>query len=126
MKEKKRQRFRCVQAHSAEEYEILIQAILDENSGAKITHHATTPLLAYVEWTDYEKIPETLADEYELAGEQHCCGECPHIEREGGTWNQKKFPCKYAKYGATYTTMPACDVFYSALARGEIRKEAQK
>lgn len=120
MKEKKRQRFRCVLAHSPEEYEDVIQEILDTYPYAKIKHHDTTPLLAYIEWTEVTKIPETLADEYELAGEIHYCGDCPHLETEGGTWNQKKFPCKYAKYGATYTTMPACDVFYRELARNEL------
>lgn len=124
MKENRRRRFECIQGIDAADYTEKIQGILDKYKSAVVTHQSEK-FLAYVEWEEYEKTPETVEDEYELEGMTFTCGQCPHLDLDNYKGNRKTYPCKYSTYGMTRMGTRACEVFYKDLRCGAItpRKE---
>ena len=80
---------------------------------------------AYITYTESKDIPETLEDEFELAGASYHCRNCPKFEwprvASGEVSKVKKRgSCPVATYGIAYRNGRACDFFYRSLVQGEI------
>ena len=121
MKEKRKNVRQGIQSHDFHEFLELIDKVTKKHNDVKVDYWSKEPpFRAVLEWTEYDKVPETVADEFELAGEIYHCIDCPHLDMSNYWKSKKKYPCKYAKYGATFTTSCACEVFYKELMRGEI------
>lgn len=120
MKQKRKFKHLTIKADTPEEFDRKINEAFDEAEDVELKTHDTVPLLAYLKCTYYIEEPEDLADEYELRGIVHTCEECPHLDTSRrNNSRQKKLPCKYAKYGVTYTTSRACNRFYEELEKEE-------
>lgn len=64
--------------------------------------------------------PETVSDEFTLAGIRHTCGECPYLEI-GQDNRRKLWPCEYSDTGMASKDAPACEVLLKRLMLGTIR-----
>ena len=67
------------------------------------------------------QIPETVADEFDLAGERHTCGECPFWQHP--TDGRVKYTRCEITPGIHSAKSPCCDRFYEMLVAGEIELE---
>lgn len=83
-------------------------------------------LTAYVKYYESEKIPESLADEYELTGAGFTCRQCPAFiprYREDGRPDRrcKKGGCPEAEFRTTYEQSPACDALFDMIRKGKVK-----
>lgn len=110
MKTKTRLRVKAIHADTADEFNAIIDEILNAANAPKITYMEALPFAAYVEYRETQEIPETIAERYELQGEGATCGDCPFLVRT------KDKRCKWhycAQHEQRATEgRPACDVFY--------------
>lgn len=120
MKVKIRRAFSCIQEENGPRFQEEMNKILGEHLNVKITYPPAPPFTAYLEYQIEEHVPETIAEEYEVAGAMHRCKECPHLERTSDA-RRKRFPCQYATYGISSIDMPCCDRFYEELESGVIK-----
>lgn len=68
----------------------------------------------------HKQAPESVSDEFTLAGIRHTCAECPYLEI--GTDNRRKYwPCKYSEYGSVSKDQPACELLLKRLMQGAVR-----
>ena len=111
MKEIRRKIHKTIKTETPEEFDRQINEILGNEPSAEITVHQVVPFLAYCTYTYYDYEPENIIDVYELKGQVFRCGDCPNLDKTGGLWNQKTFPCR--KHGRkTMTDSRACEWFY--------------
>lgn len=75
-----------------------------------------TTMFTYDE-VEVKMIPQSLKEEFELAGMAKCCGACPHLEI-GHNKARKTWPCPFSKYGQSRIDDSACEIFYKELAAG--------
>ena len=83
-------------------------------------------LIARISYTEHVPVPETLADEYELAGFKLTCEQCPlfkPILNKDGTENKrvKYGDCPYRDLGRTYRTTRMCDMVYEMIEEGKVK-----
>lgn len=117
MKYVRGKRYRCVKGDGPEDLEEKVNEILEKQSVIETKIDTLVPYLCHI-WISCERsIPETLAEEYEVRGEVHCCGECPHLQIEGPR-NRKVFPCSYAAHGISKTNSNCCSRFYAEVIEG--------
>lgn len=80
---------------------------------------------AYITYTEEIRIPETIEDQYALAGISYRCRNCPHFEwprTRTGEINRvtKEGGCRYASLGISYRGTFACEYFYRQMINGEL------
>ena len=80
---------------------------------------------AYIMYTEEIQIPETIEDQYALAGVSYRCRNCPHFEwpmTKAGRVNRitKKGGCRFASLGISYRDGFACEYFYKQMINGEL------
>lgn len=109
----KTKRYRCVKGDGPEDFEAKVNAVLENNQLIEAKIDGIVPYVCHI-WVSAEKqLPETVAEEHELAGEYHYCIECRHLDRPTNSKKcQKIFPCRYAEYGVTKTDCTVCSRFY--------------
>ena len=83
-------------------------------------------LTAYVKYYESEKIPESLADEYEIAGAEFTCSQCPaFVPRYRGDGRPdrrcKKGGCPISEFKMTYDESPACDALFEMIRKGTVK-----
>ena len=76
--------------------------------------------IAYFMYTLHKPIPETIKDEFTLAGIEHTCSECPYLEI-GQDARRKTWPCKYTTYGTSTIDSPACEILLKKLMQGTVK-----
>ena len=96
-------------ADELQEYDPEIE--LKEEGG---THYA------YFRYAMHKPVPETLEDEFSLAGIRHYCSDCPFLEI-GHDARRKTWPCKYSEFGESNMDRPACELFLKKLMQGTVR-----
>ena len=104
----------CIQEQSAAAFQAKVNEALLTVASPTIEMDRNVPFTCYIFYTVEIQEPETIADEYELAGCGKTCGDCPHFE-DTGDKRRKTFKCAYAEYGVSRGTMPACDKYYEEL-----------
>ena len=76
--------------------------------------------IAYFMYTLHIATPETVRDEFTLAGIHHTCSECPFLEI-GQDARRKRWPCRYSEYGTSSIDHEACEVLLKKLMAGTVR-----
>lgn len=73
---------RVVAASNPEDFETKLNSVLEELAGCKteLVFNLNAGFCAYITYTNTKQIPETVEDEYELAGIRFYCYECPMYE----------------------------------------------
>lgn len=71
-------------------------------------------------YTLHKPYPETIQDEFTLAGISHKCAECPYLEI-GNDNRRKVWPCKYSEYGSANMEKPACEYLLKKLMQGKVK-----
>ena len=124
MKAQSIQQFAIVQSDSAPAFEgelnARIRELSDRNPQVKFDG-----LTAYISYNETVRLPETLADMYELNGACFHCEVCPEFQailKEDGTEdNRLKYgECQYAEMGRTRKDSAACDMLYKLIRDGRI------
>ena len=75
---------------------------------------------AYFMYTLHKPAPESVADEFKLAGISHTCSECPYLEI-GQDARRKTWPCKYSRYGTSTIDRRAGGIRLKKLMAGTVR-----
>lgn len=111
-----------VQGNSAEEFQTKLNEALNHVAklGAKhdLQFNMQLGFCAFIVYEESLRVPETLADKYELAGEEYRCSECPMYVLSGDK-RVKYTTCKHGVRRCTANDY-ACDWFYEAIERGEV------
>lgn len=122
MKEITRNKARTVRADNAEEFDRLFNKASAELPSSAELVWDPSPMCVHFIYTDTEKIPETVKDEYELKGITYCCRNCPYLEKDEDR-RKRRHACKYAVYGEVFEDEPACERFYRELNAGLLKPE---
>jgi hypothetical protein len=124
MKAQSIQQFAIVQSDSAAAFEEELNARLMDLSekNPKVSFDGLT---AYVSYIKTVRIPETLADAYELNGACFHCEDCPEFQamlKADGTEDKrlKYGECQYAEMRRTRRDAKACDILYKLIRDGRI------
>lgn len=115
-------RTKIIAAGSAEEFERRLNA---ELSALDSTHQRyelqfnhSLGFCAYIIIDSLVRIPETIAEEFEIAGETHVCYNCPYWTHP--TKGNVKYTRCTITPGLHGAHSPCCDKFYEMLYNGEI------
>lgn len=124
MKARSIQQFAIVQSDSASQFEEELNARMRDLS-QKCPKVNFDGLTAYISYLESVKIPESIADEYELQGVCFHCEDCPEFQtivKEDGTEDKrvKYGECQFAEHGRTYKDSPACDILFKLIKSGRI------
>ena len=121
------QQFAIVRTDSASAFEDTLNARIMElaKKHPVVAFHETDPLFARISYTESVSVPESLSDEYELAGVRFTCKDCPMfapILKEDGTEDSRYSygDCEFAAMGRTYKDSRACDQLFVMLRNGRI------
>lgn len=84
------------------------------------------PFLCRISYTETVRIPETLFDEYQLAGVQLTCSDCPLFEprlKADGTEDArcKIGACAVSRHGKTFRHSKMCDEALGMLNSGRMK-----
>lgn len=116
--------FAIVQGDTAHELTEVLNAKLKELQH-KRPEVSFEGLIARISYYEDIKTPETLADEYELAGAKLCCESCPMfspIMKADGTEDArvKYGDCPFSEFGRTYKHSQPCEKLWSMINSGEV------
>ena len=83
-------------------------------------------LIARIQYTEKETIPETLAEEYEAKGIRLTCEDCPYfcpaIKADGTQDLRAKWGgCPWAEYGRAKKSARVCDKLFELINNGEVK-----
>ena len=124
MKTVTRKQFVVVEAETGPEYQDKINSFYTnpEIKAIHVDHRNRDNFCAFVTYEMTEMIPETIKDQYELAGITFTCSDCPFLERkEDG--RVRNFTCLTPENSGeewTRRDSEACEYFYRALSVGDL------
>lgn len=119
MRNVKNERFFCVQCSTAAEFESRINQILAAVSDPQITFRPE-PFTAYILGTYWDKVPETIRDDFAMRDEEYCCKDCPYFIRSNDR-RRRWHNCGFNP-GPVREETPACNEFLRHLKK---RKESE-
>lgn len=116
-------RLKVVYSDNPKEFESEFNAAMDALSGCEPTFKIDenkTAFCAYITYTETERIPDRVADEYHAMGVYYLCKNCPlhELTTDGRV---KRVKCDCSDLGFTHLEHEACEVFYRRLKFGEIK-----
>ena len=119
------QQFAIVQGDTAQSLTEQLNAKMRELAGKNPTV-TFEGLIARISYVEDERVPESMADEYEAKGVHLFCEDCPKFQpdmKADGTVDKrsKKGHCPFAHYGMTFKNSPACDKLFEMINTGEVR-----
>jgi hypothetical protein len=89
---------------------------------------STSPFYAQIKYKETDKTPETIADEYELAGVCFVCAQCPYFEPDRTIDGEidkrsKKGNCNHpdSEFGRAIRDAAACELLYEQIKKGGVR-----
>lgn len=128
MKEKTYQQIRVISNNDPAEFQRLFNEAQTElaSKNPKVQFNMTMGHCAYITYTETQKIPETMEDEFSLVGVELRCRNCPKFEwplrKDGEIYKSKKRgTCPVAMYGFTNRDSHACEYLYKGLASGKLQ-----
>ena len=118
-------RTKIIVASTAEEFEQKLNRELEKLDRSKTKYdlqfNHSLGFCAYIVSESRVLVPESVREEFELAGETHCCLECPHwVHPTDGRVKYTRCAITSGIHGAK---SPCCDAFYEMLFKGEIELE---
>ena len=83
-------------------------------------------MIARIQYTETETVPESLAEEYEMQGVQLTCEDCPYfcpaIKADGTRDLRAKWGgCHLAEYGRASKDARACEMLFQRLNDGRVK-----
>ena len=83
-------------------------------------------LIARIQYTESESVPESLAEEYEMQGVHLTCEGCPFfvpmLKADGSEDRRTKFGgCPWTETKRTARTSRACDLLFRKVSSGEVQ-----
>ncbi|MEE1163520.1 MAG: hypothetical protein UHU21_07485 [Lachnospiraceae bacterium] len=128
MKEKTYQQIRVISNNDPAEFQRLFNEAQTElaSKNPKVQFNMTMGHCAYITYTETQKIPETMEDEFSLVGVELHCRNCPKFEwplrKDGEIYKSKKRgTCPISMYGFTNRDSCACEYLYKGLASGKLQ-----
>ena len=112
-----------VRSADPDEFTVLVNTKMDELAELNPTHQIVNngdTLTAIITYQETHTIIETIADEYHAEGIYFLCKHCPYLD-DPHDKRIKRCTCRYANSGIAYKDSEACEVFYRALKRGDIK-----
>lgn len=76
-------------------------------------------LWAIITWTVTERIPDSVRDEYHMAGVRYVCDQCP-LHEVVKDKRVKIVKCEHTETGSTNRGHECCEHFYTLLKEGKI------
>lgn len=118
---------KIIVAGTAEEFERKLNRELEAMEKARTKYELqfnhNMGFCAYIVAEHQVQIPETIGEEFEIAGERHTCVECPFwVHPTKG--NVKYTKCEKTP-GIHGAKSPCCETFYEMLFNGEIEIEEE-
>lgn len=120
MRNVKQERFFCIQCNTAEEFESRVNEILAIVSEPKITFRPEL-FTAYILGIHWDKLPETIRDDFAMRDEEYSCKDCPYFVKAND--NRRRWHTCSFKHGPTREETPACNEFLKQL---RTRKEGSQ
>ena len=118
MIERKVKRQVTIHGKDPEDFDRKVNEILMNHSDVKIEREPQVAMMCYMTFTDMVEIPETLREEYLLAGSSLECRDCPMLRKSEDKRRKKHFcPVKQA---TVRLNMKCCEEFYEKVEAGEI------
>ena len=124
MRDRKRKKFFCVTGATPEDFEDNMNEILKRYFDPEVTYAPGVPMMAYILATEWDKVPETIADVYSLKGETYDCKDCPQFVRSSDM--RRKYHWCSHKQQAVHIDNIACDEFYQWLDSKIIEKPERR
>jgi len=129
MKRSSYEQFAIVKADSASLFEKqLNERIYELRDNYPEVCFSDASLYARIKYRVETVTPESISDEYELAGVSFVCGQCPYFvpatNKDGSVNMRNKVgECTHAgnEFGRTYKTSPACDHLFELFKEGSVR-----
>ena len=119
------QQFAIVAADSAQQLTEQLNAKLRElkDKDPTVTFEG---MIARIQYTESERVPETLEEEYELQGVNLTCEDCPYFcptMKSDGTLDRraKWGGCHLSEYGRTDKRARACEKLFQRLNDGRVK-----
>lgn len=83
-------------------------------------------MIARIQYTESESVPESLAEEYEAQGVRLQCQDCPFftptLKADGTEDKRAKWGgCPFAEFKRTSGTSPACEKLFEMLNDGRVK-----
>ncbi len=117
-----RKQSRIITGSTADEFQTKLNEALNEVATAGYKHeiqfNMALGFCAFIVFEETRQVPETLAEEYELRGDEYRCSECPMFVLSP----DKRVKYTTCKRGCRKISANAwaCDWFYKALEDGEV------
>ena len=111
MKERRKKRVLTVSADNYADFDKLYNSTADRLAPYEPETRDIDALTARFYYTETEKVPEDLGDEFMQKNVRCTCSDCPFLEM-GTDARRRWFPCEYATCGETKLDSEACEVFY--------------
>lgn len=123
MKSNKIMQFDCISTADANEFAEILNRKMRELAPYGPTCETDisgAEFRALISWTETEKKPETVAEQFELEGIRYICRECP-LHDITTDKRRKRVSCKYAEHGVTHLDHRCCEYFYKLLNQNKIQ-----
>lgn len=118
MIERRKMRQVTIKGNNPEDFDRKMNEILMKHSDVKIEREPSVPMMCYLTFFDEVLEPESLRDEYELAGCTLKCGSCPYLRKSEDKRRKKHFcPVKQA---TVRMDMYCCEKFFEDVEEGII------
>lgn len=118
MIERRKMRQVTIKGNNPEDFDRKMNEILMKHSDVKIEREPSVPMMCYLTFFDEVLEPESLQDEYKLAGCTLKCGSCPYLRKSEDKRRKKHFcPVKQA---TVRMDMYCCEKFFEDVEEGII------
>ena len=84
------------------------------------------PFYAHITYFASTETPESISEEYEMAGVRFVCAQCPHFQpvlKDDGEIDMrfKYGDCPHSELGRVFKTEAACDKLYELIHEGRVK-----
>ncbi len=130
MKRSSYDQFAIVRSDSAPLFEKQLNERVYElrNNYPEVKFSESIPLYAQIKYREETIAPESISDEYEMAGACFVCEQCPYFVPATNKDGSLDLRCKVGdcthpgnELGRTYKTSPACDGLYEAIRGRKVK-----
>jgi len=122
MREIKSKQTKIICGNNAEDFEMKLNKTLAElaelGASNEITFNTQMGYVAYIVYASNKLVAECKSEEYSLAGEKFCCGDCKYLPRPTDK-RIKNVYCEQFDHRLRSKTSCACEEFYEALESAE-------
>ena len=126
MKRKEQRHQKTIIAMTPDEWDAKVNAALEELPEGTEGHQTTIDrsrtedggFMAIIDYWQFTMEPETIRDEYHLAGIVYRCQDCPHLQRHRNP-RIRWLECEQGMKSCTKETAEACEWYYEQIKKAE-------